>query len=85
MSSVTELVILNFNEVITEPSTTIIFTNSNEVIIDKYIGLDLIIDEIINSAKAGDVTCQELLKQITITKFNNGELDGLLNLNAVIT
>lgn len=85
MSSVTELVILNFNEVITEPSTTIIFTNSNEVIIDKYIGLDLIIDEIINGTKAGDVTCQELLKQITITKFNNGELDGLLNLNAVIT
>lgn len=85
MSSENELVILNFNEVITKPSTTIIFTNSNEVTVEKYIGLDLIIDEIINGAKAGDVTCQELLKQITITKFNSGELDGLLNLNAVIT
>lgn len=85
MSSETELVILNFNEVITKPSTTIIFTDSNEVTVEKYIGLDLIIDEIINGAKAGDVTCQELLKQITITKFNSGELDGLLNLNAVIT
>ena len=85
MSSENELVILNFNEVITKPSTTIIFTDSNEVTVEKYIGLDLIIDEIINGAKVGDVTCQELLKQITITKFNSGELDGLLNLNAVIT
>lgn len=85
MSSETELVILNFNEVITKPSTTIIFTDSNEVTVEKYIGLDLIIDEIINGAKAGDVTCQELLKQITITKFNSGGLDDLLDTMAVIT
>ena len=84
MSNESGLVILNFNEVITEPSSTIVFTNPNDVPDDKYISLDLIIDEIINSAKTGDVTCQELLKQITIAKFNSGELDGLLDSNAVI-
>lgn len=85
MSSETELVILNFNEVITKPSSTIIFTNSNMEPVDKYISLDLIIDEIINSSKTGDVICQELLKQITITKFNSGGLDDLLDTMAVIT
>ena len=84
MSNETELVILNFNEVITEPSSTIVFTSPNDIPVDKYVSLDLIIDEIINSAKTGDVTCQELLKQITIAKFNNSGLDTLLDLNAVI-
>lgn len=84
MSNETELVILNFDETIVEPSSTIVFTNSNMGAVDMHISLDLIIDEIRNSAKAGDVYCQEFLKQITIAKVNSGTLDSLLDLNAVI-
>lgn len=78
-----DLVILNFNKTITSPTSTIVFESDEPEIEIKYIDLDIISEQIIADAKLGNVACQELLKQLVIDKFVRGELNALLDLNAV--
>lgn len=83
MSNENELVILDFNKIITTPSSIIIFDGNPPPEEVKYVNLDIIVEQVIIKAREGDVDCQKLLKQITVSKFNNGELDELLDSDAV--
>lgn len=84
MSDDVGLVLLNFTKTITTPTSTIVFDDGQSMPDIKYIDLDVVVGQIITNAKEGDTVCQELLKQIVIEKFNNSELDEMLDLNAIV-
>lgn len=80
-----ELVVLNFTKILTTPSSTITFNETAVTVEPNYLSLDALSEQVLILARESDFGCQNLLMQIVIDKFNNGEFDLLLDLNQVIS